>query len=139
MPPGDLDDRVHVGRRALQMADDDRLGARRDPRFDVLGIDRERLVNFGEDRQPAAEDDRVVVGVPSPSGQNDLVARADLQRRQRRKQGRRARGNRQGVFDPDMLGIGPLELQHLGLCGRRQRKGSLDSSTSSRCCFSTSS
>ena len=83
--------------------------------LDVLGIDGERVVNFGEDRQGAAQDDRIVVGVPGPGGEDDLVAGTDFQGRHGGVEGRRPGRHADRVLDANVLRIGLLELQDFGV------------------------
>ena len=89
------------------------LGPRRDLRLDVLGIDVERLVDLGEDRQRAGKDDGVVAGVPGPGGQDDLVAGPDPQGGHGREQGGGPGGHAQGVLHADMGRVFLLELEDL--------------------------
>src|SRR5690348_11041239 len=70
---------IHVRRIALKMDCQDELGLRSNMPLDVIGVDVERLVDFGKDRQGARQDDRVEAGVPGPGGQDHLVAGADAE------------------------------------------------------------
>ncbi len=74
-----------------------------------------RFVDLDKDRQGPAENDGIVVGVPGPSGQNDLVAGADLQGGHGGEQGRRSRGHAEGILHADVLGVRFFELQDLGV------------------------
>jgi hypothetical protein len=59
VPPGDLQDRVHVGRQPVKVDDDHGLCAAGDPHFQLRGIEGEGArVDVDEDRLPLVVDDR---------------------------------------------------------------------------------
>ena len=101
---------VQIGGAALQVAGDDRLGARRDAVLDVCRVDGQRVVDFGEHRQGPGMDDAVVVGVPGPGGHDHFVAGADFHRGHGGDQSRTAGGDAQSVLHSDELGVASLEL-----------------------------
>src|ERR1039457_3212013 len=98
-----LDDAVQVRRAALQMHRHDQFRLRRDLRFKIAGVQVERFVDLGEDRQRSGEYDGVEAGVPGPGRQDHFVAGTDAERRQRavqrgcsRRDGKRVAGTHPG-------------------------------------------
>ena len=67
---------VHVGRRAPHVHGQDRSRLRRDLPFDIRGVERQRVVDVGENRHGADGDDGVRGGVPGVGGDDHLVAGA---------------------------------------------------------------
>ncbi len=81
VPGGDLEDRVHVGRLAVQVDGHDRPGAWRDGRFDQSRIDVVRArVDVDPDGRRAGERNCARAGDERSRRRDHLVARADVHR-----------------------------------------------------------
>src|SRR5262245_20061941 len=76
---GDAHDAVHIAGIPLKMNHHDHLGLWSDLAFNIHWVDVERFINLSEYGQRAGQHNRIETGVPSPSRQNDFVARANLQ------------------------------------------------------------
>ncbi len=119
VPPRDPEDRLHVGRQAVQVDGDDRAGARREGGLDPRGVQvHRRPVDVDE------HGDRVVVQAarrrrrPRVGRHDHLVARADAAAHQGHVQGGRPRVARQGEPVPvpggelllEGLAVGPVRV-----------------------------
>ena len=104
---------VEIGRVALQVHRHDQLRLRSNPALDVVRIDVERLVDFGEHGQRAGEHNGRVAGVPGPGRQNHLVAGADFERIDGGLERRGTGGDGQREAGPHARGELLLEGGHL--------------------------
>ena len=113
---GNFEDGVHIGRFAQNVDGHDDFRARRDVALDIRRVEVHGVVNFREHRQGACVNNSVVAGVPSPSGENHLVARAYSERHHRRHQRRRAGSDSDRVFG--VLVFGEFSFEVRALVGR---------------------
>ena len=114
VPPGDGQDRVHVGRLAVEMHRHDGPRARRDRRLDlgriqVVGIGR----NVDKHRRRAGLVDRLGGRVEGERGCDHLIARADAARQERQVQRRSARSDPDRGLGADKAGESLLERSDL--------------------------
>ena len=87
----DLHDGIHIAGVAQHMDRHDGLRLRGDERFDLRGVDGQRLVDLREDGDGVHHGDGRDGGDEGIAGDDDLVAHADAERRQAAHQRARAR------------------------------------------------
>src|SRR5436309_1580183 len=94
---GNLEDGSKVGRLPVEVHRNNGLGALGDERFNVRGIDVERVgAAVGEDRSRAGTDDGSGSREEGERGADDLVARADSQGQKGNEEGVGAGGDADG-------------------------------------------
>ncbi len=103
---------VDARRRAAHVHRDDRTRMGRKPAAHVVGIERERIVDLGDDRHGADREHRARGRHPCVARHDDLVARPDAERRESGDQRARAGVDRQRVSDVETPREGALELAH---------------------------
>ena len=115
---GDLPEDGHLGRVAQHVHGDDRLGAGGDAALDVLGIERERVVDFGGHGHQAGENRRRVGGHEAVGGDDHLVARLEPAGQVGEEQRAGAGAGRHGVAHADVRGELLLEAEDFALESR---------------------
>src|SRR6185437_6896338 len=96
-------DGVHVADQVQHMHRYDRLGVGRDLALDILGIDRQALVDIDQHRYGADGKRRDRGRYPRIGGHQYLVSRPDAGRNQRRDQCAGTAVDRQSMFDTQQL------------------------------------
>ena len=107
---GNVHDRVHVARQAVDVDREDRFGARRDARFDQCWIDVvARRIDIDKDRNGALVENRLERPRKGEGGGDHFVTGLNTDRVERRVDGRRAGVEQNRVRYTQT--IGPLTLQ----------------------------